>query len=86
MSTSLPITWTSHITNNPKEKESLENTIRSSTTIVNRLKDIIEEKERSLYKASILPSSYREPSWEALRAHTDGRLFELNELKQLLTF
>ena len=81
----LPIAWTSHLLNNPKEKESLENTIKSSTTIINRLLDIYKDKERALYKASISPSSYENKEWSIERARYDGRLQEIEELKQLLT-
>jgi hypothetical protein len=84
--TNIPIIWTSHITNNTKEKESLENTIKSSTTIRERLKSIIEEKEKMLYKASILPSTYKGTDWAIERARYDGRLLELSELKNLISF
>jgi hypothetical protein len=81
----LNIQWTSHLSNDPKEKKALEESIIRNKDILDRLKSLLEEKEKSLYNKSISPSSYNTPSWDALRAHNDGRLFEINELKTLVT-
>jgi hypothetical protein len=75
--------WTAEEANNSEAKEALERTIKSSTTVLNRLRAIIEEKERAIYNKLISSSSYKDSDWSHLSAHTCGRLFELNELKQL---
>lgn len=82
----LNIHWTSHLLNSPLEKKSLEDTIYNSTLVLNRLKDILEEKERALLTKAHSSSSFQSPSWAFEQAYTNGKLQELTELKQLLTF
>lgn len=81
----LNIQWTANIANSLEEKKAFEAYILGNTKLLDRLKTLIEEKERAIYLKSISSSSYKESDWAAVRAHNDGRLYELNEFKQLLT-
>lgn len=82
----IPIQWTANITNSSKEtKESFEDLLRNSTKILDRLVQIVEERERSLDKIDYSLSSYENPNWACKQAHINGRKAELQALKQLIT-
>lgn len=77
----LPTIWTSHLANNPKEKDSLEQTIRSSTTVITRLKEIIEEKESSYNNLLFSLSTPKETKERLIE-----RIGELRDIYKILTF
>lgn len=77
----LPISWTSHLSNDPEAKASLEITIRASTTVIHRLRDILEEKEKA-YNSSL----YSLSTPKEIKLSLIDRIGELRDLKKLLTF
>ena len=81
----IPIRWTAHIANSPEEKESFERTVRTSTTVFDRLVQIIKEKEAAIDRIDYQPSTYEDAGWAYKQAHLNGRRAELAEIKQLLT-
>jgi hypothetical protein len=81
----LPIQWTSDIQNDPKAKKALEEAIYTSTTVLKRLKEIIEEKLKALDHKEYASSSYREAGWSHEQAHINGQRATLTELNRLLT-
>lgn len=82
----LPIQWTANIVNNKEAKEAFEESVLRNSDIINRLKDIILQREESLIRKSISSSSYSSnPSWAYEQAHINGRLEEIQSIKQLLT-
>lgn len=44
----IPITWTSNILNDPKAKKAFEDTLYNSTIVLDRLREILYEREQSL--------------------------------------
>ena len=44
----IPIQWTAKVANDPKAKKALEDTIYNSTIVLDRLREILYEKEQSL--------------------------------------
>lgn len=81
----IPLQWTSNIANSPKAKKDFEDYLANSSRLLERLREIINEKENSLTKIQFSPSTYKNPSWAYEQAFLNGRLTELNDLKQLLT-
>lgn len=81
----IPIQWTSNVLNDPKAKKDFEEYLRNSNRILERLREILNEKEISINKYSISPSSFKSNNWAYEQAYLNGRLAEINELKQLLT-
>lgn len=81
----LPIVWTAHLTNSPKEKQDFERAVILSTEVLNRLRQILEDREKSIDKLDFSLSSYDHASWPYKQAHLNGRRAELVEIKQLLT-
>lgn len=78
-------TWTSNVANKPEEKASFEDYLRNSTRLLDRLLQIIEDKQAYLETKSHCYSEYDDAGWPYRQAHLNGRKAELAELKQLLT-
>ena len=67
----------------PEAKAKLEQTIRASTTIVGRLKEILEEEERELDKV-IVSANFESPAWACKQAFHLGEKARIKKLKDLL--
>lgn len=65
-----------------KEKEDFETYVRNATQIVERLRDIIREREEEIGKSET-SDDYESGSWAYKQAHRNGRKEELNALKTL---
>lgn len=76
--------WYRHLTD-PKEREELASTIKNSTIAINRLREIVEEREKALLAEEITPSAFDNPSWAYKEARNIGRRQELQYMKLLLT-
>lgn len=82
----LPIQWTADIANDAEAKVAFEENVLRNRDILDRLMDIIVQRENSLIRKSISSSTYSSnPSWAYEQAHVNGRLEEIQNLKQLLT-
>lgn len=81
----LPVLWTSNISNSPIEKKEFTEYLYNNQRLLNRLRDILQEKEDGLERIESSLSSYQESSWAYKQAHINGRKAVLQEIKQLLT-
>lgn len=76
----IPIQWTSNLQNKPKEKESFEALLLNNTSILNRLLEVIEEREDTLQNALFSLSISKDINKDNLI----GRIGELRDFKKLL--
>lgn len=84
MSKTLALSWTNHLKGDAKKD--FEGLVRNSTTVLGRLKTIIEQREADILKDESSPKDYDSPSWAYKQAHNNGRKEELRRLKELLSF
>lgn len=77
------VEWTKHL-HSAKEKQDFETYVLGSKALLNRLKDIMEEKERALDRSETSIETYSIPNWEYRQAHKNGNRESLQWLKQLV--
>lgn len=75
--------WTANVINDQEEKESFESYLENNQRLLNRLREIIEEKENALDRSEVQLSAYDSVSWAYKQAHVNGRKAALAEIKQL---
>lgn len=68
----------------PDKRAAFEQGLRSSTLALGRLHEILEGREKEL--TSQLISTPDGESWAFKQAHLSGRLFDLREIKDLISF
>jgi hypothetical protein len=76
--------WTRHLKND-EEKKSFEAALRNSH-LLNRLRDLLSEREKALTSKELSTQIYDSPSWPYLQAHINGKKEELLYLHKLLNF
>lgn len=81
----IPMQWTANVANDPSAKQSFEDYLSNNQRLLLRLKEIIEDKEKSTDDKDFSLSSFDNPSWAYKQAHINGRRAVLNEIKQLIT-
>jgi hypothetical protein len=81
----LPLEWTKGI-HDPKKKEAFEATIRNSHVVLERLYDILVEREGELTSSECTVSDYDTPNWDVRQAHRNGERSQIRKLKDLLSF
>jgi hypothetical protein len=77
------IEWTRHLTD-PKQKEQFEKTVWGSTQLLNRLKAILEEKEKAIDRSEMSIEVYNTPNWAERQAHKNGNREMIHFLKKLV--
>jgi hypothetical protein len=65
------IDWTKHI-DDPKEKQNFERQILNAKPVLDRLHQMILERESVLTRVEHDEKSYESPSWSHLQAHRNG--------------
>jgi len=75
--------WTSHLPE--QEKEAFRNTIRGSSTVIDRFRNILKERLMGLDATEVDPKIFGSPSWPYLQASIVGRKAELRDMIKLLT-
>jgi hypothetical protein len=75
--------WTQHL-DTEEAKERLRQTISSSKTTLDRLKDIIVERENVINSIETGVEIYSKPGWDALLAHYNGEKASLKFVKKLI--
>lgn len=75
--------WTTDVINNPDEKDSFESYIKNNQRLLDRLKEIISQKQMTLMAKEFNINSYETPSWPCVQAHINGRMEAFEEIKQL---
>ena len=81
----IPMQWTANVANDKEKKESFEAYLQNNQRLLNRLLEILQEKEKSLEANDLYLAAYDTPSWAYKQAHINGRRAVLNEIKQLIT-
>ena len=73
--------WTQHL-KSEKEKIDFERQINSSKSVLERIKEILDEKERTLQTKE---RDFWTPGWPYQQAYCVGQRDLIQEIKQLLT-
>lgn len=83
----VPLIWTKHLNSSGKEaQEAFEKTLRNSTLVLNRLRQILDERENSINQQEFSISDYDSNSWHYKQAHRNGQRSMLKEIKDLIKF
>lgn len=69
-----------------KEKKDFEKILRNSLLVLNRLYEILNEKQISIDKQTINPKDFDNPNWAYKQAYKCGQKSILQDLKDLLNF
>ena len=75
--------WTKNL-KTEEEKQELENYLRGSNRLLERLSQILTEYERSLDRSEIDQSVYDKPNWRERQAHKNGYRACLYKIKELI--
>lgn len=81
----LSLAWTKHI-QGADAKDTFEKTLRASTTIVQRLREILDEDDRGLDAASATIKDFEDPSWSHKQAFRLGEKARIRKIRELLDF
>lgn len=76
--------WTSHLETD-EEKNSFIKHLQGSREILDRLVQLIEDKERDLGSSERTMKAYENPNWAYLQAHKNGYASAMNIIKQLIS-
>lgn len=76
--------WTAHLQTDD-EKQRFINQLQGAREILERLTQLIEEKERDLGSSERTIKVYENPNWAFLQAHKNGYASAMKIIKQLLT-
>lgn len=80
---SLSTAWTQGLTG--EAKSNFESLVRNSTLLLSKLKEIIEDKERSLQALSLSADDFKDPNWSHKQAFRNGELSSLKKMKDIIT-
>jgi hypothetical protein len=78
------IVWFKDVLNDPKAKQDLELTIKNSTLVLGRLREILEEELRTLDKLQISPD-YSSPNWAYKQADFNADKRRMKWLIELIS-
>jgi hypothetical protein len=67
----MDINWVKNLSD-PKLQEDFKRTVLSARPVLDRLKELIEEKEATLDRAELSVTAYDVPNWDAKQAHMNG--------------
>lgn len=76
--------WTAHL-QTEDEKKRFANQIYGAREVLQRLCDLIEQKEDELGRAERSRDAYENPNWAYLQAHRNGCAQQLKAIKNLIT-
>jgi hypothetical protein len=80
----LSVEWTKHLEAGAKKQ--FEDLVRNTTTVLTRLRAIIEEKDAVLTKQETTLESYDTPSWAYKQAYLNGKRAAYREIRDLTNF
>jgi hypothetical protein len=75
--------WTQHLKSD-EEKKRFRNDILSARTVLERLKQMLEEDEAALEKSERDQRVYGMPNWDYLQAHKNGNMQVYAVVKKLI--
>ena len=85
MAKPLAVVWTKHL-RTQDQKQTFEQTLRASSTIVGRLKEILDEEERALDAQTTGVAEFDNPSWAYKQAYRLGEKNRIRKLRELIDF
>lgn len=77
------IKWTSHL-QDQEDKKSFEQNIRGARSVLERLKDILDEEEKGLDRSEMDIRTFDLPNWANRQAYKNGYRSALSNLKKLV--
>lgn len=75
--------WTKHL-KDPEQIAQFENTVHSSKTVLDRLKELIEEDEKAQNASELDPAGFNVPNWPEKQASRIGYRACLAKYKKLV--
>lgn len=75
--------WTNHLTTE-EDKQRFEREVYSARPVLERLKCILEKKERALDRSEQTMTAYSDPNWGERQAHKNGIRQDLTETKAII--
>jgi hypothetical protein len=82
----LPLKWLQHLPQDTDDAKRFEQAVRSSTLVLGRLRDILEEDLEALDRQETSEDQYKLPAWDCLQAHRNGDRARLRKILNLLSF
>jgi len=79
----IPVQW---LKDKADVKEDLERTLRNSTYVLGKLKQILKDELLSIDKAEVTITDFDEPNWASKQAFRNGRKSGLTYTLSLLEF
>ena len=77
------IEWTKNLKTD-EQKETFRKKVLSASDVLERLHDILDEKEKALDRAETNIEFYGLPNWDYRQAHKNGNRESLSWLKKLI--
>lgn len=77
------VEWTKHLSD-PEDKANFERQVHSSKQVLDRLKDIVKEKEEALDRSETNIRTYDLPNWDHRQSHKNGNRESLAFLHKLV--
>lgn len=79
----MKIQWTSHL-KDEDEKKRFESRVQASRPVLERLSELIDERERAINTIETGVEVYKQPGWEGAFAHYNGERASLKYIKNLI--
>ena len=76
--------WTAHLSD-PKDIEHFQRLLNNSSTVFDRLKDILNTKDEAMDNVETSLGAYDNPNWPYRQAHINGYRSCLKRLDKILT-
>jgi hypothetical protein len=76
--------WTEHLTEK-EDKENFQKGLHNCEWVLERLDEILKQKEEALETNEVNPSAYDSPSWAYKQAHSNGFKHCLKIVRKLIT-
>src|SRR5215831_13560135 len=77
------VQWTKHL-QDPVEKENFTAQIKNASTVLRRLKDLLDDKEKEIDDSETSFTAYNVPNWDYIQAHKNGYRSCLRHLRELV--
>ena len=78
------VDWTKNL-KDKEEKERFENSLLGSKHLFSRMKDILDEYEKSLNRSETDLKSFDQPNWDYKQAYKNGYRACLYKIQELIT-
>jgi len=75
--------WTKNL-KTEEERENFTNQLLGARPVLQRLNDLLEEKEAELERSERSQKAYENPNWAYLQAHRNGCAGMLQSIKELI--